>query len=410
MPDVRSFGQRLREARIARGMSQVDLAGRDLSSSYISLIESDRRRPSAAMVQLLAERLDVAVDELTGATEKQRLATTFVEHLALARRALRDGDVDGAESLLLDAAAEAAAINDEAFWWTATRDLVDLYTAQQQFDAAHEALASLGQSPATQQSDWLAVDVATALSENLRARGRLAESVDAAITAVNVSTQLTDRTGERARALMALLAAQAERGDQAGARHAAEQLQQIVERVTPPRLRGAVHWALGNEAFLRGDAAAAREQHDLAFAVLTPRLDLRLWARLCRASAAMRLTAGIATEVVADLLARARTALELIGTERDLYELAITEGQQALQAGSPQRALELVAPVVDKQPNVASHDLALAHLVQARALRQLGETEAAAGAYRQAAEVFDAAGAYQRASQTWRELDGLDRG
>ncbi|MGZ4598010.1 MAG: helix-turn-helix domain-containing protein, partial [Actinomycetes bacterium] len=48
MTSQESFAARLRARRREVGLSQSDLAGDELSSSYISLIESGKRTPTAA--------------------------------------------------------------------------------------------------------------------------------------------------------------------------------------------------------------------------------------------------------------------------------------------------------------------------------------------------------------------------
>ena len=52
-----TLGQRIRTARRARGMTQVELGGSGLSPSYISMIEHNRVRPSLAALRILADRL-----------------------------------------------------------------------------------------------------------------------------------------------------------------------------------------------------------------------------------------------------------------------------------------------------------------------------------------------------------------
>ncbi len=58
MPDT--FGSLIRDWRGQRRMSQLDLAlSADVSARHISFLETGRARPSRAMVQLLAESLDM---------------------------------------------------------------------------------------------------------------------------------------------------------------------------------------------------------------------------------------------------------------------------------------------------------------------------------------------------------------
>jgi transcriptional regulator with XRE-family HTH domain len=300
--DASSFGRRLRDLRRARGLSQSDLAGNELSPSYVSLLESDRRKPSAPLLDLLAKRLGVTPAELTGAADHDRTVTSFVEHFSLARQAWRDGDYPRAETLLRDAAAEGDAIGDTATWWTATRDLAELYGSEQQHESAYHLLCALANSPATKGSVWLGIDVRTTLAEVLRAMGRLQESLQEATAAVTLSRQLDRCPAERGRALLSLLAAQAECGDLTSAGQTGAELELIVDDLPSPRLRGAAHWALGNAAFLSGAVARAGTHHDKAFEFVSPKVDLRFWARLNRASATMRLLAGEATADVQLLL------------------------------------------------------------------------------------------------------------
>ncbi len=59
-----SIGARVREIRLAKGLSQQALAGDGISAGYVSLIESGKRTPSEAATRLLAERLGVPLARL----------------------------------------------------------------------------------------------------------------------------------------------------------------------------------------------------------------------------------------------------------------------------------------------------------------------------------------------------------
>src|SRR3954447_14751304 len=83
-----TFGGRLRELRKARGLSQQAIAGDGISSGYVSLIEPDKRVPSAATLQGLSGRLGVPAEQRLGheespAADQARLEVNFVS-LALA--------------------------------------------------------------------------------------------------------------------------------------------------------------------------------------------------------------------------------------------------------------------------------------------------------------------------------------
>lgn len=76
MPSQGSIGDRVRGLRLSRRMSQAQLAGPDLSDSYVSLIESGKRTPTPVVARLLAERLGCTTEYLLhGIEPRQRIDT-----------------------------------------------------------------------------------------------------------------------------------------------------------------------------------------------------------------------------------------------------------------------------------------------------------------------------------------------
>lgn len=102
-----SLGQRIRELRQSRGLTQTQLGGSDRSKSFISLVERDRTRPSVDTLRLFARRLGASVDALLG--QDGHLPETAAESLlTLSREASRRREyVTG--SRLVDAAEFLAA-------------------------------------------------------------------------------------------------------------------------------------------------------------------------------------------------------------------------------------------------------------------------------------------------------------
>jgi transcriptional regulator with XRE-family HTH domain len=74
MPGPGNVGERVRDLRLTRRLSQAQLAGHDLSDSYISLIESGKRTPTPAVLRLLAERLDCTPEYLSDGVEPEQRA------------------------------------------------------------------------------------------------------------------------------------------------------------------------------------------------------------------------------------------------------------------------------------------------------------------------------------------------
>ncbi|KUO95710.1 helix-turn-helix domain-containing protein [Ferroacidibacillus organovorans] len=65
-----SIGQRIRELRLSRGMTQTQLAKDIVTPSMISQIEAGKAQPSSALLRKIAERLD-AINELEEVTQDE---------------------------------------------------------------------------------------------------------------------------------------------------------------------------------------------------------------------------------------------------------------------------------------------------------------------------------------------------
>lgn len=103
MPELADTGRRIKELRVGAGMTQHDLAGSEMSSSYISLVERGKRIPSGRALKILAERLGVGVDEISGTAEQAETTgrvrrLDLVGRLVAARRQWDGGDAAGALS------------------------------------------------------------------------------------------------------------------------------------------------------------------------------------------------------------------------------------------------------------------------------------------------------------------------
>ena len=62
--ELARIGRRLRQLRLAAGLTQAELAGTRFSHAYVSVLEAGRREPSRAAMDYFAQRLGVAVEEL----------------------------------------------------------------------------------------------------------------------------------------------------------------------------------------------------------------------------------------------------------------------------------------------------------------------------------------------------------
>ena len=89
-----NFAERLKRLRAERGLTQRDLAGDALSVSYVSLLESGRRQPTPATVELLAQALSCDVADLLAPAADTAAPTSLL--LTQADLALRAGHATAA--------------------------------------------------------------------------------------------------------------------------------------------------------------------------------------------------------------------------------------------------------------------------------------------------------------------------
>src|SRR5258708_2168499 len=84
------LGARIRELRVARGMTQATLAGHDFTKGFISLLETGRTRASMRATEILAHRLGTSAPELIssggrGGAEVDLMVIRADQHVAAGR-------------------------------------------------------------------------------------------------------------------------------------------------------------------------------------------------------------------------------------------------------------------------------------------------------------------------------------
>ena len=110
--DREALGRRLRAARQARGLTQGEVARDLMSVAYLSRIEGGHRRPTAGMLEALAQRLDVSVESLLGELERD-VADEIRLALDYAELSLESGQPEDAETHLQTALEQLGESPDE---------------------------------------------------------------------------------------------------------------------------------------------------------------------------------------------------------------------------------------------------------------------------------------------------------
>lgn len=403
--DDLGLGQRLRAARLARGMTQGELAAPDYSIGYISRIESGTRQPSDSVLSALASRLQVSVGHLRNGDDASQAAPASHEELDLAELSLASGDAQ-------EALRRTVALLDSG----ALRHSPDL-ERQARFIHAR-CQESLGDPHASiiELEDLLKVTP----------HGEFAATVGIALTRCYVETEdyataikhgerilaVLDRRGlHRSDAyirLMVTVAAAHMDSDQLGvATRLLRRAMALAEAADSSSGVGAAAWNAGAVAELRGDMAQATQHTHRALDLLEDVESLRNVARLRN-----RLAYYLALDPEADL-DEARTLAEQAARELEcssaspvnLARNLLVRARIALRQGQAGRARDLLAEIA---PTACLDDSALAgeiRVLQTAALVDAGEMIDAA--YDDATILLSLIGRTRYSAQLWFELGDI---
>lgn len=107
---LNSVGERIREARQARGLTQAQLAQGIATKGFISQVERNRATPSLPKLQIIAGRLGLALDDLVG----ERRATDMTYLVKSAELAVKAGEPARSVELAEEAMALATSASERA--------------------------------------------------------------------------------------------------------------------------------------------------------------------------------------------------------------------------------------------------------------------------------------------------------
>jgi hypothetical protein len=135
-----------------------------------------------------------------------------------------------------------------------------------------------------------------------------------------------------------------------------------------PQTAGLGYWAIGNVAYLMRRVEDGTKYHRLAADNLSPTNDLDLWARFNRASAALRLAAGVVEPETLECIDRAEMASSIVGgSERDRLELSLTRAHWLVLTGQFDAAIERLRTVTSQESLLATHTAAEARFLLGQA-------------------------------------------
>jgi transcriptional regulator with XRE-family HTH domain len=391
-----AIGDRIRRLRLARGMSQKQLALPGASYAYISRLENGQRRPSMKVMRLLAARLGVSVDYL----ETGRLVSAAKERelqLADAELKLRLGhDLDEAEGLLREVL--ASGLPDDRFAVRARASLGTLAARRGEHD---EAIRQLEATIATGRVDpLLRPDVYETLATAYQATGESGKAIDLLEKCVETADLDERATTQQVRFRTFLATALSTIGGLDQAREVLDQATERAERLATPQARVSLYWASSRVAYMEGDADTALADVGRATAILEASEDTLQVARAHLLSAQI-FNLERRPEEAGRHLAHAERLLAFGENRADRGVLRAEQAKHAAQLGETDRALALAREAID----LLREDVWMV----SNALHALGAASAAAGDLEAADAAFEEATAGLVARGQWREAAQVSR-
>ncbi len=179
------FGEKLRAERLERGLTQAEL-GKDLySPSYISLLETGRREPTAEVIEELARRLDLAPKALEAWS--QPISVNDAEYVLAglyARQAWDLRDYELAASHAATAAQIALDGKNTSAWWNMTYMQAECLLKHGDVQECQQIIQRLLEHPMATESIGLAVRARQMLATVFHREGQLSLAVEHSLEAV----------------------------------------------------------------------------------------------------------------------------------------------------------------------------------------------------------------------------------
>lgn len=395
------FGEKLRAERLERGLTQAEL-GKDLySPSYISLLETGRREPTADVIEELARRLELAPKALEAWS--QPISVSDAEYVLAGLYARQAWDLRD-YGLAAEHAANAARIaldgKNTSAWWNMTYMQAECLMKQGQLKECQRIMEHLSEHPMATESAGLGVRARQMLAALCHGQGQLSTAVEHAEKAVELCAQLPKGSTLIIGALRALIGALAESGRLDEAWKYCQDMNEQMDEHSMSQLAGEVAWVIGNVAFMRHDYPEGIKHHERAAKLLSPANDIELWARFNKASAAVRLSSGIVEPETLSAIERAELALSIVGGNKtDQLEVAFIRARWLYLTGDIVAAVQKLRDIHAERTDLAKHTAGEVSLLLGKSLKAAGEADEALVHLEEAQKEFSAAGAQDRVQQ-----------
>ncbi|MGN6473980.1 MAG: helix-turn-helix domain-containing protein [Mycobacteriales bacterium] len=397
------LGQRIRNLRLARGLTQSGLADGAVTVGYISRIEAGQRRPDVALLERFAAVLGTTADHIVTGVEPAR-ADEIMLTLLNAELALETGAAGEALDTLGGVTGLAGAdLPPEA------RQRADFLRARalEAVGRYDEAIVALEQVIEATAPNGPFLPALIALSRCHRETGELNLAIEVGERALEALKEGgIDGGDESVRLAVTVAAAYFERGDVGHAVRMALRAVDQAEKMGSPQAQAAAYWNASAFESGRGNAAAAIPLAERAIALLALGEDRRNLARL-RAQLGVMLLAldPPRAEDAADHLGAARHDLtESSASVVDVAHCDLGLARAWLVSGDTGRAVRLASEVLEATSGIAPAVAADAASLLGQVELAHGDVDGARVFYLRAVALLTGTEQDRRAAQLWLEL------
>ena len=388
----------MRRLRLARGLSQRQLASHGVSSAYISRIESGQRTPSVRAIRLLARRLGATPEYLESGMDIAPVEALELR-LSDAELRLRLGDHSLEARHALQAVLKEAQRAGDAEIATRAQialGLSSLAAGNQRESARYlaAAVASPLVSPRTQTNAYVS------LSKALRFLGRAEDAATMLEDALgDPGCQTPDAAGVRLRLATYLSYALTDLGEFERARSVLEEID--ADAALDAHAQVTMHWSLARLAYMEGQPRAALREIRRAIILLDHTEDSLELARAHLFAAEVHLWAYNTPEAGRHLDLASRLE-NLAADARDLGALHSCQALTHARRGDFERARHLITRAHEELAD-APAEQGLLWLAQALTEAGRDDFDAARRSFERAIEALAASSMQREAAAVCRE-------
>src|SRR6266511_2052502 len=403
------LGERLRQLRVAAGMTQTELAGDRFSKEYVSQIERGKTRPTGETIQWLAERLGVDASFLAhgvSADERGRVDSALARADALLEARRNDEALAEFESI-------RSAVLATGMPELEVRVLSGEATVRMRLGEVREAIALLEQARGLSEKESFSdVERADVMFRLGVARFKL-NSIQTAIGLFDEALKLAERSEIPSDQLRSNILAwrsrcYQRRRDLEAAREDVERALELAEGLNDKRTTADVYFQASYIADREGHWVLARSYAERAKAAYEELSDRGNLGRLLNNLGGINFLLGHPEEAIGFLKDAVRIALE-VGNDAEAAHAVNGIAQVHLRTGNVERAeeqaryaLELLGDRVDEVAEIGN-----AQLVLGRALLEQSRLDEAEQAFRAGETAYDQLSSASHRASVWVALGDL---